>query len=133
MLMSSPSRRTHLVRDVERHGLVRDLHVGNLHHDLLELIVVPVGQTLHHRQRSVVGLICAGQRSVRVTRIGALRLTVDDVEEDELWPEVRLLRRLDHLGLTRVSNPWPGASLRSSFQTTHNVDTLPEQLEVLHD
>lgn len=59
--MSSPDRHTHLVRDVERHRLVRNLHVGNLHHDLLELIVVPVGQTLHHRQSSVVGLVCAGR------------------------------------------------------------------------
>jgi hypothetical protein len=40
---------------------------------------------------------------VRVTELCAQRLTVYDVEEDELGPEVRLLRRLDHLGLEGVS------------------------------
>ena len=47
----------HLVTNVERDGLVGNLHVGNLDDDLLELRVVPVAEALHHGQSGVVGLI----------------------------------------------------------------------------
>ena len=47
----------YLVCKVERNGLVGDLHVGHLDDDLLELVVVPVAETLHHGESCVVGLI----------------------------------------------------------------------------
>lgn len=48
---------TYLSSKVEGHGPVGNFHIGNLHNNLLELIVVPVGESLHHSQRSVVGFI----------------------------------------------------------------------------
>lgn len=50
--------KTHLLAKVEGHGLVRDLHVGDLDDDSLKLCVVPVDYALHHGQTRVVGLVC---------------------------------------------------------------------------
>lgn len=70
-----------LLLEVEVESLVVDLDVGDLDDDLLELIVLPrVGGSLHHREGSVVEFV------------------VVDVEENELRPEVRLLRSPQDLG-----------------------------------
>lgn len=70
-----------LLGKVVGEGLVVDLNVGDLDHDLLELVVLPcVGGALHHGEGGVVELV------------------VLDVEEDELRPEVSLLRGANDLG-----------------------------------
>jgi len=48
---------THLSVEIECNSLVGNLHIGNLDDDLLELIMVPVGESLSHGQSSVVGFI----------------------------------------------------------------------------
>lgn len=90
---------TYLSSKVKGHGTVGNLHIGNLDNNLLELIVVPVGESLHHSQRSVVGFIyiCALGFSPALKYDG--KLTVDNVEENKLRPEVSLFGGLDDLGL----------------------------------
>lgn len=46
-----------LVVEIEADGSIGYLHVGNLDGDLLELVVIPVGQSLHHGESSVIGLV----------------------------------------------------------------------------
>lgn len=41
-------RETHLSVEVERDGLVGNLHIGDLDDNLLELIMVPIGKSLSH-------------------------------------------------------------------------------------
>jgi len=48
---------TYLSVEVERNGLVGNLHIGDLDDDLLELIMVPVGKSLSHCQSSIIGFI----------------------------------------------------------------------------
>lgn len=48
---------TYLSSKIEGDGPVGNFHVGNLDDNFLELIVIPLGEALHHSQRSVVGFI----------------------------------------------------------------------------
>jgi len=76
-----------LVGQVEGDGFVGDLHIGNLDRDLLELVVVPLGQSLHHGKSRIVRFIWVSADGQGVWT----RFTVDNVQEDKLRPKVRLL------------------------------------------
>lgn len=47
----------YLSSKIEGDAPVGNFHVGNLDDNFLELIVIPLGEALHHSQRSVVGFI----------------------------------------------------------------------------
>ncbi|PNY29194.1 Uncharacterized protein TCAP_00893 [Tolypocladium capitatum] len=67
--------------DVELDGSVVDLEVGNLDHNLLELLVLP----------RVLGSLDDGERSI-------VKLVIVAVAEDQLRPQVGFLAGADHLG-----------------------------------
>jgi hypothetical protein len=81
--------------EIECNCLVGNLHVGDLDDNLLELIMVPFGQSLSHCQSSIIRFVY----SSALARFRECQLTVADIQEDKLGPEMSLLSGLDDLGL----------------------------------